>query len=158
MLRDLHHPSLFVTNLDRSLAFYCGTLGLELVGRHDDWGGPFLGTVCGLPGVDLRINIAIVRVAGSAKILELIQVLAPAGEPTDASARGRGIARIGFEVDAIEATVADLRRKGVHFLSDIVTVQVAPNAHYSDGKAIKFLDPDGIVLELQQPPAPGRIT
>lgn len=158
MIRDIHHPSLFVTNLGRSLEFYCGTLGLELVGSHSNWGGPFLGTVCGMPGVDMRIDIAIVRVPGSAKIFELIQVLAPAGEPTDASTRGRGIARLGFEVDAIEATVESLKRKGVRFLSDIVTVQVAPNAHYSDGKAIKFLDPDGIVLELQQPPAPGRIT
>jgi catechol 2,3-dioxygenase-like lactoylglutathione lyase family enzyme len=158
MLRDLHHPSLFVSDLDRSLRFYCDTLGLELVGRHADWGGPFLGTVCGMGAVDMRINIAIVRVRGSAKILELIQVLQPVGEPSDASTRGRGIARIGFEVDEIEETVADLRRKGVRFLSEIVTVQVGPAAHYSDGRAVKFLDPDGIVLELQQPPAPGRIT
>lgn len=158
MIRDLHHPSLFVTNLQRSLAFYCGTLGLELVGSHANWGGPFLGEVCGMPGVDMRIDIAIVRVPGSAKIFELIEVREPAGEPNDASERGCGIARLGFEVEAIEATVAELKRKGVRFLSEIVTVQVAPNAHYSDGKAIKFLDPDGIVLELQQPPAPGRIT
>lgn len=158
MIRDLHHPSLFVSDLDRSLQFYCGTLGLERVGRHDDWGGAFLGTVCGMRDVDMRINIAILRVRGGTKILELIQVLRPAGEPTDASTRGRGIARIGFEVDDIDATVADLRRKGVRFLSDVVTVEVGPQAHYSDGKAIKFLDPDGIVLELQQPPAPGRIT
>jgi len=158
MIRDLHHPSLFVTDLDRSLDFYCGTLGLELVGRHADWGGVFLGTVCGMPGVDMRIHIAIVRVPGSSKILELIQVLSPPDEPHDASTRGKGIARIGFEVDRIEETVAALRLKGVRFLSDIVTVQVSPEAHYSDGKAIKFLDPDGIVLELQQPPAPGRIT
>ena len=45
--------------------------------------------------------------------------------------------------------------EGVRFLSDIVTVDVKPDQHYSDGKAIKFQDPDGIILELQQPPRPG---
>ena len=158
MIRDLHHASLFVTSLERSLAFYCGTLGLECLSRSDNWGGPFLGRVCGLGEADMRINVALIRVGPAGKIFELIEVLRPAGEPVDASARGAGLARLGFEVDDIAASVATLRARGVRFLSDIVTVSVDETAHYSDGKAIKFLDPDGIVLELQQPPAPGRVT
>jgi glyoxylase I family protein len=158
MIRDLHHASLFVSSLQQSLDFYCGTLGLECLSRSDNWGGPFLGRVCGLAEVDMRINVALILVGPAGKIFELIEVLSPAGEPMDASPRGAGLARIGFEVDDIEASVAALKARGVQFLSDIVIVSVAETAHYSDGKAIKFLDPDGIVLELQQPPAPGRIT
>lgn len=46
---------------------------------------------------------------------------------------------------------------GVLF-SEVITVQLAQNTHYLDGKAVKFLDPDGIVLELQGPPPSGRVT
>ncbi|MGI9658175.1 MAG: VOC family protein [Gaiellaceae bacterium] len=155
MITDVHHTALFVTDLDRSLPFYVDKLGFELVSRSDDWGGQFMDDVCG--GVEnLRINVALLRAGG--EIVELIQVLSPDTLPTDATERRVGIARIGFEVDDIEATVAELSRRGVEFMSDIVTVTVKPDQHYSDGKAIKFQDPDGIILELQQPPAPGRVT
>ena len=88
-------------------------------------------------------------------IIELIEVLDKPAIPTDENPRQYGIARIGFEVEDIETTVSQLRSEGVRFLSDIVTVDVKPDQHYSDGKAIKFQDPDGIILELQQPPRPG---
>jgi len=155
MITDLHHTALFVTDVDRSLEFYVDKLGFELVSRSDDWGGQFMDDVCG--GVEnLRINVVLLRAGG--EIIELIQVLSPDSIPNDATERRVGIARIGFEVDDIEATVQDLRDRGVEFMSEIVTVTVKPEHHYSDGKAIKFQDPDGIILELQQPPAPGRVT
>jgi len=155
MITDLHHTALFVTDLDRSLPFYTDQLGFELVSRSDDWGGQFLDDVCG-GAKNVRINVALLRAGG--EIVELIQVLSPDSIPTDATERTFGVARIGFEVDDIESTVADLRSRGVEFMSGIVTVSVGAEAHYSDGKAIKFQDPDGIILELQQPPAPGRVT
>lgn len=158
MITDLHHTTLFVSDIDESIAFYCDVLGLELVSRSDDWGGTYLGKVCGMPETDMRLNIALIGVGPKGKIFELIEVLQPLGEPTDASSRGCGIARIGFEVDDIDAAVAKLKDQGVVFLSDVITVAVEEGQHYSDGKAVKFLDPDGIVLELQQPPAPGRVT
>ena len=155
MITDLHHTALFVTNVDRSLEFYVDKLGFELVSRSDDWGGQFMDDICG--GVEnLRINVVLLRAGG--QIIELIQVLSPDSIPNDATERRFGIARIGFEVDDIETTVQELRDRGVEFMSEIVTVTVKPGHHYSDGKAIKFQDPDGIILELQQPPAPGRVT
>ena len=155
MITDLHHTALFVTNVDRSLEFYIGKLDFELVSRSDDWGGQFMDDICG--GVEnLRINVVLIRAGG--EIIELIQVLSPDSLPSDATERRVGIARIGFEVDDIEATVQELRDRGVEFMSEIVTVTVKPGKHYSDGKAIKFQDPDGIILELQQPPEPGLIT
>lgn len=158
MIKDLHHSTLFVSNLDRSIAFYCDTLGLDLVSRSYGWGGAFLGTVCGMAAVDLRINIALVRVGTAGKIIELIEGLDADRLPPDRPTRHGGIARLGFEVDDIDGTVAALRDRGVTFLSDVVTVEVAKDAHYSDGRAVMFLDVDGIVLELQQPSVPGRIT
>lgn len=157
MLRGIHHVSLFVTDLERSLAFYVGVLGCELVRRDDAWGGIFLGEVCGLGHRDLRIHLALLRVPGDATIFELIEVLDRGLLPTDASERGHGIARLGFEVTDIEATVASLRVRGVRFLSGITTSAVPPGQHYAGGRAIKFLDPDGIVLELQEPRQPGAV-
>ena len=152
MISSVHHTALFVTSVERSIAFYTEALGLSLISRSDNWGGAFLDQVCG--GVEgLRINIALVT-AGD-HIIELIEVLDKPAIPTDENPRQYGIARIGFEVADIEDTVSQLRSKGVRFLSDIVTVDVKPDEHYSDGKAIKFQDPDGIILELQQPPRPG---
>ncbi|NKB37513.1 MAG: hypothetical protein GKR93_10140 [Gammaproteobacteria bacterium] len=155
MITDLHHTALFVSNLDKSLPFYVDKLGFELVSRSDKWGGPFLGEVCG--GLDdVKINVALLRAGG--EIIELIEVLTPDEIPPDTSTRRVGLARIGFEVDDIEATVTEFKGRGIEFMSDIVTVTVDDTAHYSDGKAIKFQDPDGIILELQQPPVPGKIT
>ena len=163
MITDLHHLALFVTDLDRSLPFYTDKLGFELVSRSDDWGGEFLDVVCG--GLDnARVNIALLR--GGGEIIELIHVLSPEGMGDDANPLPQGMARIGFEVDDIETTVAELRAKGVEFLSEIITVTVDPppgadpddDAHYEGGRAIMFQDPDGIILELQQPPRPGAVT
>lgn len=155
MITDLHHTSLFVSNVNTSLNFYQEQLQFELVSLSENWGGRFLDEVCG--GIeDLRINIALVKAGG--EIIELIEVLNHPEISNDANSQPFGIARIGFEVDDIELTVADFKSRGVRFMSDIVTVTTKPDQHYSDGKAIKFKDPDGIILELQQPPVPGKIT
>lgn len=155
MITRTHHVALFVTNVERSIEFYTSTLGFKLISRSDNWGGPFLDTVCG--GItNLKLNIALIDVSG--QIIELIQVLKPIGMPTDAREPIPGIARIGFEVDDVESTVETLKQRGVRFMSDIITVTVKPEEHYSDGKAVKFRDPDGIILELQQPAKAGRVT
>jgi glyoxylase I family protein len=51
--------------------------------------------------------------------------------------------------------VAELKAKGVEFLSEVVDMTVG---HYAGGKVVFFRDPDGIVLEFQQPAVPGQIT
>ena len=155
MITDLHHTSLFVSNVDKSIDFYINKLKFELVSRSDNWGGEFLDEVCG-GAKNLRINIALIRAGG--EIVELIEILNHPEIPNDVNSHPFGIARIGFEVNEIEVTVDDLKSRGVKFMSDIVTVTTKPEEHYSDGKAIKFRDPDGIILELQQPPVPGKIT
>lgn len=150
-ITDMHHVALFVTDLDRSLGFYCGQLGFELVNRNDDRHGEFLDILC--KADDVRINIALVR--GGGEIIELIQMLSPDGFLADTDPRPFGMPRIGFEVADIEATVADLRSRGVPFMSEIATVTMG---HYTGGKAVFFRDPDGIILELQEPAEPGRVT
>lgn len=153
MIRDFHHTVLLVTDFDRSLDFYCNTLGFELISRDEDRRGPFLDQMFGMSGVVIKLSL--LRAGG--EIIEVIEPVAPAElkAVTDRSDTPRGIARIGWEVNEIEEMVADLKAKGVEFVSDIVDMTVG---HYAGGKVVFFRDPDGILLELQQPAVPGQVT
>jgi glyoxylase I family protein len=152
VIRDYHHTVLIVSDFDRSLEFYCDTLGFELISRDEDRRGPFLDQMFNVKGV--VIKLALVRAGG--EIVEIIEVLSPVEIRGDDGSEVRyGIARIGWEVDEIETMVEALTAKGVEFLSDIVDMTVG---HYSGGKVVFFRDPDGIILELQQPATPGQIT
>ena len=153
MIVDLHHTVLLVTDLDRSLAFYCDTLGFELISRDDERRGPFLDQMFGIAGVEIKLSL--IRAGG--EIIEVIEPVAPAAlrQHTDASSDDFGIARIGFEVTDIEQMVSELTAAGVDFIGDIVDMTVG---HYAGGKVVFFKDPDGILLEFQQPAVPGRIT
>ena len=153
MITRHHHTSLFVTDLERSIAFYCGALGFELLNKEFDRGGDFMDQVCNHPGT--RHDLALLRLGDF--VIELMVPLSPADQLSDVDPRDHGIARIGFEVEEIEATVEALRAKGVQFMSEVATLPLTVK-HYPGGKAVFFKDPDGIVLELQQPPVPGRLT
>jgi catechol 2,3-dioxygenase-like lactoylglutathione lyase family enzyme len=148
-----HHTTLFVNELDRSIDFYCGTLGGKLLNREDERGGEFLDVVCNHP--DTRLGLALVELGGV--VFELIVPLSPPDHRNDANAMDHGIARVGFEVEDIEGTVADLKAKGVRFMSDVQTVSETAK-HFAGGKAVFFRDPDGIILELQEPHVKGQIT
>lgn len=96
----------------------------------------------------------VVRAGG--EIIEIIEPVAPSEiVKHDGSVDRFGIARIGFEVDEIEAMVDDLKGKSVDFVGDIVEIR---EGHYSGGKVVFFRDPDGILLEFQQPDVAGRVT
>ncbi|MCP2049547.1 UNVERIFIED_ORG: glyoxylase I family protein [Paenarthrobacter nicotinovorans] len=153
MFRDFHHVVLLVTDFDQSMDFYTQVLGFELVSRDEDRRGPFLDQMFGMDGVVIKLGL--VRAGG--EIIEIIEPVAPSvlAAVTDASSTRAGIARVGWEVDDIEGMVSDLSAKGVEFVSDIVDMTVG---HYAGGKVVFFIDPDGILLELQQPAVPGKVT
>src|SRR6201995_183447 len=125
MIRDFHHAVLLVTDFDRSLDFYCHTLGFELISRDEDRRGPFLDQMFGMDGV--VIKLALVR--GGGEVIEIIEPVAPAQlqAVTDRTDAPGGIARIGWEVDEIEDMVEELKGKGGEFISEIVEMSVG---HY----------------------------
>lgn len=156
-----HHTALFVTDLDRSLPFYTDVIGFELLNRNDNWGGEFLDKVTNAEGA--RINLAVLQLGGV--VIELIQVLSPDDFPTDASTRTSGLARIGFMVEDIDEVYGRLQAAGVRFMGEgvIQTVWWEPEAgeetsHFKGGRAVNFFDPDGIILELQEPVERGKVT
>ena len=96
-----NHTSFTVSDLDRSLAYFCDVLGFELLNRSPR-DPAFIELVVAIPGAD--IEVAYVQAPGHR--LELIQYRGPDGRrrvesrPCDA-----GFAHVAFDVDDIDAVI-----------------------------------------------------
>ncbi len=86
------HASFTVKNLEASLEFYCGLLGLELYHQqvqHNE----YTAKLVGYP--DAHLKVAMLRIPNafvgpSGHHLELVEYVHPAGEPTDVSTNRPG--------------------------------------------------------------------
>jgi catechol 2,3-dioxygenase-like lactoylglutathione lyase family enzyme len=144
----LHHTCYTVSSLDRSLVFYRDLLGCEVLATQEKEGG-YLAAIVGYPGAHVRM--AHLRVPGSDHVIELFEYLSPAGGHADVEPRNVGASHICFLVDDLPALYARLREDGVtSFVSEPVEVDTGINR---GGYALYLRDPDGITLELFQPPA-----
>jgi len=150
MIVNYFHFSFTVSDLDRSIAFYCGLLGMKLIGTqvHDQ---PYTSVQVGFPNAVLkaaRLTIDGIPPTRSGHLLELIEYVNPRGEPTDTTTNRPGSAHLAFQVDDLPALYARLKSQGVRFKSEPVAIVAGPN---QGGYTIYFYDPDGITLELVQP-------
>lgn len=136
MLKGLHHAALSVVDLDRSIEFYCGLLGMELV-RQGNFGGE-LDTITALRGA--RGRGAMLRVG--AQHLELFEFSNPPPASTGRSKPvcDHGISHFCIEVVDIERECRRLEALGVEFH--------CPPQPFGDMKATYARDPDGNVIEL----------
>lgn len=151
MTAGLHHTGYTVSDLDRSVTFYRDRLGMEVLATQEKQGG-YLAAIVGYP--DAHVRMAHLRMPGSEHVLELFQYLAPSGAaPERIEPRDVGTAHVCIRVDDLPAVYRQLRQAGVDsFVSEPVEVDTGINA---GGYGLYLRDPDGIVLELFQPP-PGR--
>jgi catechol 2,3-dioxygenase-like lactoylglutathione lyase family enzyme len=141
-----HHTSYTVSDLDRSLAFYVGLLGCEVIWQREIRDGYFR-QIVGLPGAVVRA--AQLRIPGSPHVLELFEYVTPRGLPADVRNAHPGSSHIAWFVDDLPAAYAELAEKGVAFRSPPVLIDAGANR---GGWAAYALDPDGITVELFQPP------
>jgi catechol 2,3-dioxygenase-like lactoylglutathione lyase family enzyme len=86
-------------------------------------------------------------------MLELIEYVHPRVDAIDLPTNRPGVAHIGFLVTDIHERYATMLAAGVTFRNPPVEITEGANA---GGWACYFEDPDGITLELLQPP-PERI-
>ncbi len=146
-LRELHHVGLTVADLERSIAFYGGTLGMILLRRRPDVDNDYVALQTGYPGVVL--NVASFKVTpDSFQSLEVVQYMNHVGPPAETATNRSGNSHLCLTVDDLCACHADLLTKGVRFKSEPVTITAGPNA---GGLVVYFYDPDGYTLELFQP-------
>lgn len=126
MIHTIDHVSINVSDLGRSIDFYCNGLGFR-VSRTID-----------MP----ELNIVFVQLGASS--MELIaRKDRPAATKTAPRTDGVGLAHVALRVNDIDEVFSQLREKGVEFSS--------PPHDASGGPRIAFFsDPDGVILELIQ--------
>lgn len=142
-MRGVHHTGIVVSDLERSLAFYHGVLGLELASEPSPlFDDPGLGPAVGVPGAKLRL---VTLRAGDdiVELLEYTQPPSPVEQPLPQNALGAH--HVCLRVDDVRARKRELEAKGVEFLSDVNVVDEGVLAGW---RWVYFKDPDGITLEL----------
>lgn len=139
-----HHTGFSVVDLDRSVAFYT-LLGCEMVWRREVTDAYFRDIV----GIaDCVVQAAHLRVPGSGHVIELFQY-APQHPAARLTPDAPGHAHLCFVVDDLPVAYAELVAQGVRFVSPPVRTSAGVNA---GGYGAYLFDPDGINLELFQPP------
>jgi catechol 2,3-dioxygenase-like lactoylglutathione lyase family enzyme len=146
-MERLHHTGLTVTDLDASLAFYCDALGFEIVFTQEKRGG-YLAEIVGYP--DAHVRMAQLALPGSAHRLELFQYLRPEPVVRRAEPRETALTHVCLIVDDVERATERLVAAGAEAPTRPVLVDTGANA---GGRGVYVRDPDGIILELFQPPS-----
>lgn len=135
MIKGVGHAAIIVSDLEKSLAFYRDILGFKLVRSFDRQDGAKV--------VDLSMDP---RQLGEIQLLkypEAKTASAQKGEPA------LGLHHIGLLVEDMDATYAELRSKGVEFLGEPHLVySFTPSPTAETPKAVRLLDPDGVLVEL----------
>jgi len=141
MLKGIEHVGLSVSDIDRSIAFYCGLLGLKLARRLEFPSDSRIGEINGMPSSAAKIA----HLESEKAMLELFEYVRPRGEPIPASFKqaDNGYIHIGFTSSDTRADYARLRRSGVEFFSE--PIELRPNVWVA-----YFRGPDGEVCELRQ--------
>jgi predicted enzyme related to lactoylglutathione lyase len=123
MLAKVFYTSVLVTDQDKALDFYTNVLGMEKRVENPTPDGPRFLTV-GVEGDDFQL------------------VLWP-GTPGQAEpALGRPPASITIETHDIRTTFAELKSRGVEFVSDVL--------EFPWGSVAQFQDPDGNRLQIRE--------
>jgi len=147
------HTSFTVSDMDTSVAFYNGLLGMEIFHQqvqHNE----YTAKLVGYEGAHLKV--VMLRIPGafvgpSNHHLELVEYVHPRGEKTDVSTNRPGSPHLCFITDDIHTEYARLSAAGVRFKAP-APVEIVAGVN-KGGYTVYFLDPDDITLEMLQPPA-----
>jgi len=139
---QIYHVNINCTNLERSLAFY------QMLGFREVIDIPE-GRLPGL-GMDPAIGRAKLLRLGEdprSTLIDLIEWQTPRPHGTPYADLGHtGIARLCLRVKGLGAMVAELKSRGVRFVSE----PVSPGLAGGRQTFVCFYDPDGVVLELME--------
>lgn len=144
----LDHVGFTVADLDRSIAWYTTFLDAPPLLRRT-WDDEYIGRIVGYR--DTTLDCAFWTLPGGA-LLELIQYVEPEPGAVDMETRNVGNGHLCLQVADLRAEYARLRGH-VAFRSE-EPVEI-PSGPYRDGLACYLRDPDGITVELIEPPPGG---
>ena len=152
MIRGFWHVSFTVRSIDVSVKWYTEVLGLEFV-RAQEQKNEYTSQLVGFP--EAHLKVAQLRVPGetiplSHHHIELVEYVHPRGEDIPLDTNRIGVGHWAFMVDDIHAEFNRLKDLGVTFKAEKpVAIEAGVN---KGGFTIYFCDPDGVTLELIQPP------
>jgi lactoylglutathione lyase len=120
-VRKLLHTRMRVDDLERTVAFYRDVLGLEVVERHESPRGS---------------RLAFLKASGSDELIEVCSY------PTSGAVHvPEDLVHLAFEVDDLDATIAELSKKGIPITDGPTTT--------SSGTRFAFIDaPEKYEVEL----------
>lgn len=141
-----NHFNVSVSDMDASIRFYAGVLGLPLRGRGTV-SYPHLDEIVGLPATE--IEWAELDIPGGG-LIELFRYVKPPGIPVDPSVNNSGTTHFALEVSDIDQAYADLAGAGAPTASP-GPVEI-PFGDWAGWRCLYAKDPDGVTIELGQPP------
>jgi len=140
------HFGICVSDLDRSLRFYCEALGFAPAMRHEV--GPEFGTLMEIEGV--QVTSQFIRREGL--LVELLHYGSPGhvGEPVRRPVNQLGLTHLNFQVDDVDAAAALVAANGGQVLGHTRTT-FDPATGF-DADFVYCTDPDGTRIELMRLP------
>lgn len=152
MIIGLAHSGVCVPDCEAAVAFYRDVLGLALLSPPYVMSGDDIRDDMGELVSDPTMKAAIVGLPGDGdRVLEVIEYLGIQGgdQRSAAGLADHGLSHIGLICDDLDATRADLQRKGVRFLVDGI-------ADVARVRTTWFVDPWGVVFILVEKTRPER--
>jgi lactoylglutathione lyase len=152
MIQGFWHVSFTVSNIDAAVQWYTEVLGLEYV-RSQEQANPYTDKLVAFKNAHLKV--AQLRVPGqtvplSRHHIELVEYVNPRGEDIPLDTNRTGVGHWAFMVDDIHKEFERMKALGVQFKAEQpVAIEAGVN---KGGYTVYFTDPDGITLELIQPP------
>ena len=144
----VNHVNVVVSDMEQSLAFYVGLLGMRIT-FETDLTGDWIETVSGLPNVSARCVFC--QPPGGGTRFELLQYRTPPGQDLPAAAglaNTLGLRHVALEVDELDALYARLTQAGVPSVSPPISV---PFSLTGVRKRLCYLrDPDGALVEIAE--------
>lgn len=129
-IQKLLHTRMRVSDMDQTIAFYTGVLGLEVLERKTSPRGS---------------HLAFLRIPNSDELIELCSF--PPSGPVKVQ---EDLVHLAFQVESLDDTIAALKEKGIK-ITDGPTKT-------SSGSRFIFIDaPDGYEIELIERPAGVKI-
>ncbi len=146
MIIGAAHPGITVTDVERSLRFYGGILGIEhTVSQVSDQ--PYLELVTGVPGCSLKIGFA--RIEGDDVPLEFIEYVNPAPGRALTGFGITGTSHLCWQVNNLDAAYERLLADGVSLCGEPHLLVDGP---WGEARGVFVRDPDGLLSELIELP------
>lgn len=145
-MKKLEHVGLSVSNIERSINFYCNNFGFKVIRTievYDEDRKIKMGKITGM-----KIGKAkIAHLISENFMLELFEYIDPKGKQisTKRTQADIGLTHIGFRTNDIFKNIKELKLKNVKFISEPVEFRKGVWVVY-------FYGPDGEVCELRQTP------